>query len=329
MSYLQAPLQRCRRPVRLALALVAVLAGAATAEKAIAADTSESLVVGGIARSYRLHVPADHGTGVMPLVLMFHDRGGAGQGMGNFTGFDGLSDRMGFIAAYPDGLHRRWNDGRAAAEVKSDDVGFVATLIDSLARRFPIDRQRIYAAGIANGGMFSLRLACELGGRIAGVAVVAASMPADMDAGCRPARPVSLIEISGTADPIVPYLGGALQNSAGQGDAGDVLSAEETAASWRVRDKCGRAEAVAAVAPIAKPDGTTVARTEYPGCDGNAAVILYSVEGGGHSWPGGPQYAPRFVIGPVSHQLDAGRTIIDFFLAHPRAEDRGAQLRAG
>ena len=38
---------------------------------------------------------------------------------------------------------------------------------------------------------------------------------------------------------------------------------------------------------------------------GSPPVVLYRIEGGGHGWPGGPQFLPARVIGPIPRHLDA------------------------
>ena len=282
-----------------------------------AGDPVESIVAGGVVRTYLLHLPTGGVTPRMPLVLAFHGGGGTGAGMRGLTGFDARADRLRVIVAYPDGVRRRWNDGRRTIPSPVDDVGFVAQLIDTLSGRYGVDPARVYATGISNGGLFSERLACDLAPRIAAIAPVAANMPADIVPACAPARPVSVLQINGTADPLVPYSGGEIARPLGFGPGGTVLSTAESVAFWVRRDACSGRPEPTAVPPRTVPDGTRVTRFVYSGCAGGAAVALYAVDGGGHTWPNGPKFLPVARVGPVSRQLDASSTILDFFLRHP------------
>lgn len=301
-----------RSRLALAAVIIALIIGG---DRACAADPRQRIVVGGVTRSYYLHLPAARPAGPLPLVLAFHGGGSTGLGMIRLTGLDALSDRDGFALAYPDGLGRRWNDGRRTNASQADDVGFTVALIDALSRQTPIDPRRVYGAGISDGGLFAERLACQLSDRIA---ATAATLPADLAAGCHPGAPVSVIQIDGTRDPIMPYDGGTVASFLGLGEGGEVLSVDDTVAQWTRIDRCRVQDGPEPLRPLALPDFTSVTLTWQTRCDRGAEVALYAVEGGGHAWPGGPQYAPARLIGRASRQLDASATIIRFFLAHPR-----------
>lgn len=263
-------------------------------------------------RAYVLYVP-EHRTARMPLLLVFHGGGGRGQGMVRLTNFNDLADRYGLIVVYPDGLRHQWNDGRLPFNNHADDVGFVSALIDRVAQQYPVDRKRVYAAGMSNGAMFSQRLGCELASRIAAIAPVSGNMPAWIAPDCRPARPISVIQINGTDDPLVPYNGGNVISPR----MGKVLSAPDTVAFWAKVDGCKPHPATTPLALEAPPDGTSIDRSVYSGCRDGTGVAFYRVNGGGHTWPDGLQYLPRRIIGPASRQLDASETIVRFLLAHP------------
>ena len=271
---------------------------------------SQTLNVNGVQRTYLVGVPAKRSP--MPLVLVFHGGGGRGRGMVRLTGFDDLADRYGFVVVYPDGLRRQWNDGRLPFNNGADDVAFVSALIDRIAQDYPIDRKRVYATGMSNGAMFSQRLGCELADRIAAIAPVSGNMPSALAPTCRPARPVSVIEINGTDDPLVPFAGGNVISPR----MGTVLSSPDTVAFWAKVDGCRHDPTSTALPAIAPPDGTSIVREVFGGCRAGTAVTFYRVNGGGHTWPQGLQYLPRSIIGPASRQLDASDTIVRFFLAH-------------
>ena len=185
------------------------------------------LTVDGSARTYLFYVPStyrpEHPS---PLVLVFHGAGATGRGMARHTGFTALAEREGFVVAYPEGIGRRWNDGRGYGTPR-DDVGYIRALLDTLGRRLSIDPRRIFATGISNGAMFSYRLACDLPGVFAAIAPVAGAMPEALVEGCAHVTPVALAAFQGTADPLVPYDGGGVVRRRGQ-----VLSATRSVELW-------------------------------------------------------------------------------------------------
>lgn len=292
------------------------LALACTAGASALADETRQIEVGGVTRSYLLHLPA----GLPPhpaLILAFHGGGGTARGMARLTGFDGVADAEGFIVAYPQGLQRHWNDGRATIKNKADDVGFIAALIAKLTAQYGADPARIYATGISNGAIFTNLLGCRLSGRLAAIAPVAGSLAADAAPACAPARPLSVLLMAGTADPIVPFNGGNVRSFGGLGEGGAVIGAPATARFWARADGCGGFSAPQFPPPARTNDPTRLERLSATACPEGTAVQLIEIQGAGHVWPGGPQYLPRLIIGPGSWQIDASTAIANFFLAHP------------
>ena len=273
------------------------------------AGQSRTLRTGSVTRRYFLHVPPtwrrDHPT---PLVLVFHAGGGRALDIAPHTGMSRLADREGFVVAYPQGLRGRWNDGRGFPTATHDDVGFVRALLDTLGRELDIDPRRVYATGISNGAMFAYRLACDLPGTLAAVAPVAGALPAELAPGCLHTAPVSLIAFQGTGDPLMPYLGGGTGRRR-------VLSAERSTGFWATLAGC-TGTPVTSDEPDRSADGTRVRHTVFLGCSEGRAVELYTIEGGGHTWPGGPEAGRR--VGRVTRDIDATELIWRFFAAHAR-----------
>ncbi len=268
------------------------------------------LHVAGADRSYLLYVPASYRPShPASLVLVFHGAGARPRGMARHTGFTALAEREGFIVVYPAGIDRRWNDGRGYG-VPHDDVGFVRVLLDTLVKQLSIDPRKIYATGISNGAMFSYRLACELPGVFAAIAPVAGAMPDTLVSSCAHGSPVSLAAFQGTADPLVPYDGGGVARRRGR-----VLSAARSAELWAGYAGCTGAPAVESEPDRAPSDGMRVRRTSYANCREGREVELYTIEGGGHTWPGGPASGRR--VGRVTRDIDATTTIWSFFSRHP------------
>jgi len=180
-----------------------------------------------------------------------------------------------------------------------------------LGRELSVDPRRVYATGISNGAMFSYRLACDLPGVFAAIAPVAGAMPAALAAGCAHTAPVSVLALQGTADPLMPYGGGGVARRRGR-----VLSAKRSIEFWAAVSGCAAAPVTTAEPDRAPDDGTRARRTVYGGCRDGRAVELYTIEGGGHTWPGGPP-AGR-AVGRVSRELDATPLIWSFFARHAR-----------
>ena len=275
----------------------------------LAAPVSETLKSGGDLRNYWLVRPEGlEKTKPAPLLMVLHGSAGSGEDMMTVTqrGFERLADKEKFVVVYPDALERRWNDQGGTV----DDVGFLLAIVDKLVADGLVDKNRIYVAGISNGGMMAQRLACEQADRIAGIATVAGGLPEPLQATCKPARALPVLVIHGTEDPIVPWSGGAV---AGFEDFGKVLSARETAKFWAANNRCGAGGVIAAEPDRDPKDGTRVKMEIFASCPVGAAVKLAAVEGGGHTWPGGYQYLPERFIGRTSQDVDANMLIWDFF----------------
>jgi polyhydroxybutyrate depolymerase len=307
--------------MRLALALLLALSttacGAVGSVSAFLNDASGTVDVGGLARQYIIHVPRTYDRShPVALVIVLHGGYGTPEGTQRISGMDAVADEHGFIAVYPRGISKHWDDGRSSSLQNPDDVRFVAAMIDQLERQYRIDPDRVYATGLSNGAIFSLRLACELDGRIAAVASVAGSVAAPLAPSCRPKTPVSVLLINGTSDPLVPYGGGMVAGRTFA--AGPVISVPQSVALWTSIDRCAATPSQVPMAHLNSDDPTTTTKFDYEHCSGGASVELLSVAGGGHTWPGGPQYLPAFVIGQTSRDFNASETIWQFFEAHPK-----------
>jgi polyhydroxybutyrate depolymerase len=277
-----------------------------------------SLRVGELDRHFLAYVPSQLAS-PPPLVLVLHASQGDGAQMriGSIYGFDILADREGFVVAYPDGFERHWNDCRRGGPYSAntqdvDDPAFLAALVDHLVERFGIDRGRVYATGLSNGGQMSLRLALERPDLVAAVAPVAASLPTDDNLDCaKSGRPVAVLFVNGTDDPMNPYAGGPVALYGVWGNRGSVLSAEASAeafAGWA--GHAGPPEVT--TLPDTDPgDGSTIEVRAWRGPEG-PDVVLYRVEGGGHTFPNRTHPYPRF-IGRTNADIDGAEEIWRFF----------------
>ena len=273
-------------------------------------------------RSYRVYVPSSYAKSKpAPLVLAFHGGGGTGRKMMKSSGFNPVADKHGFLVLYPDGIGKSWNDLRDGGGLRSvkarrkgiDDVGFVGALLDRIEKDYAIDRKRIYATGISNGAMLSQALAARLSDRFAAIAPVAGGMAIPISKDFDPSSPVSVMVVQGTEDPIVPFEGGAvLKNRAG------IISTREAIQKWVRHNGCKESPTEEELADRDPKDGCRIKRISYGGGRRGTEVVLLEIEGGGHAWPGGRQYAPEAMIGRATGDIDGAETIWEFFARHAK-----------
>ena len=280
---------------------------------------SGKLEHGGRMRTYRYHLPKRDPGGLLPLVLAIHGRLGDGAKMEQLAGFAPVSDREGFLVVYPECIDKSWNDDRGGTPASAqnvDDVGFIDALIEKFVRDHRADPARVYAIGISNGGFFAQRLACRLANRLAAVVSVVATVPRVLPERCTPGRPVPIAFFLGTDDGFVPYKGGTVRGDAG----GATMSAEDSARFWARLNGCDDKPERTDDAGRGAADGTRVSKQLFRGCKGQGDVVLFTIEGGGHTWPGGWQYLPKMVVGRTTGRLSATEQAWDFFRGHRRMQ---------
>ena len=268
--------------------------------------TSGSLVSSGEKRTYLLYVPDSYDPQKpVPLVISIHGFAEWPAHQAQISRWNELAEQEGFIVVYPSGTRfpKRWRTmGSSSSCDPMIDVHFIEDLIDQLESEYSIDPTRIYANGLSNGGGMSVLLACELSDRIAAIGSVAGaySYPSEL---CHPQRPVPLIAFHGTADPIVPYLGGPSRSF-------DVPFpvVPQWMKAWAARNHCTQGFEGAQTVEISS--------VSYTHCDQNAEVVFYTITGGGHSWPGG-EPLPTWIVGETSLSINATDLMWNFFVLHP------------
>ena len=255
------------------------------------APTSRQLgymTVGGLRRAYVIVRPAVVDPAhAIPLVIALHGYTLNATWMESNTGWDLEAARVGFVVAYPQGIKNSWNAGTCCGHNTGDDVGFIRDLIDRLVGDGEVDPSRVFMTGMSNGAAMAQRVACVLADRVTAVASVSGSLLVDS---CVPSRPVSVLEIHGTDDSVIPFAGGF---TTGLGEFPSTTSVMET---WAHADGC-------ADSPVLTRSGITTTST-WGGCRGGAAVVLEAITGGTHVW-----FGPNHAHG----QPDAMQTSWDFF----------------
>jgi len=278
---------------------------------------------GGRDRRYILHVPPlAASTAPMPLFLALHGGGGRAAQMDDLTHITAIADRERFLVAFPDAVDKNWNDGRTgvgskAAKENIDDVGYIRAVIADVATRLPLDRKRVYAAGISNGAIMSSRLACESADVVAAVGLIVGTAPEGFEAWCKPARPVPVMAFLSTGDPLVPFNGGQITAFFPFIKRGRVVGADQLKQFWAEGNACPGAQTVEVLEDRTKADNSTVVRQAFSGCGGGADVVFYRLEGAGHTWPGGKQYLAPLLVGTTNRDIDASELLWQFFAAHP------------
>lgn len=271
-------------------------------------------------RSYRVHIPSffDY-TKSNALVFVLHGGGGSGENMENELtkqGFNALASEHNFIVVYPDGIENKWNDGRTKISDNEsfydiDDVGFLSYLIDELTVEFNIQDNNVFFTGISNGGFMCYRLGFEIPDKIKAIAPVAATNAIDYLANYTTHGSLSICIMCGTDDPLVPYDGGFIMVF--NQTRSKVTSVNDTVDFWIENNKCNPNPETIEYPDNAPDDGTRVVLEKYDQGINDTRVYLYSIQDGGHTWPGGKQYLPEWFIGKTCRDIDANEEIWQFF----------------
>ena len=246
----------------------------------------------------------------MPVVFVFHGGGGRAESTRTQTHMSDAGAANGFIVVYPNGtgmLKDRlltWNTGSCCGYARNngvDEVAFVRAMLDSVTRFYRVDTKRVFATGLSNGGMMSHLVGCALSDRFAAIAPVSG----ELSVPCKPANPVSVMIIHGTADKNLPYEGGPGERAL---ERHDVKSVSFAVDAWVGFNRC-----------TAKPSIITTSalvHSTYSGCASGTNVELYKIIDGPHAWPMGVKLGPG--LDAPSTALDATTVIWEFFKAHPR-----------
>jgi polyhydroxybutyrate depolymerase len=330
-----------RRTALWLIILAAVLVCTFSAPAIRAQDRQEVVKVNGSPRTIQVHLPAGYSSKKRyPVVLVLHGIGGDASFMARISHFNKTADQFGFIVVYPNARDGRWTKpedanvrslggfGRRRSimddisrapgpnDVGGDpinDITFFSELLDQVESEYAVDLSRVYATGYSDGAFMDFSLGCRLPDRIAAIATVGALLPEGLSESCSnwSWRGIPLLMMNGTDDPVVPYRG---RTSYSVGFF--LLPAKESVREWAKMNNCGK-----------KPERTTIApRTDaglethvdtYSDCSDGAATILYTIEKGGHTWPGGEQVIPARVVGKTNEDIDASEIIWKFFAAHP------------
>ncbi len=246
--------------------------------------------------------------GPNPTIIILHGATISAERMVHASGFAEAAAERGFTAVFPEGKAQRWNDARNTGHSNVDDVGFLNALARQLIAAKIADPTRLYLAGISSGGMMAFTMICEPQSPFVGIATVISSMPSKLESTCHPPRPLNVVMMNGTSDPMVPFSGGKVGFL---GRRGSVLGVEPTADIFAKAQGCGNY--TQAMLPQSHGgEKTRVKVLNWTGCVPGSSVRLYEILGGGHQIPGGPTFIP-FVFGSPNHDIRAANEILEVF----------------
>jgi polyhydroxybutyrate depolymerase len=264
--------------------------------------------------------------GLSPVVIVLH---GGTRGAGDIfdrTSWPQIAKLNGAVLVAPQGVDNQWNDGRdvtiSGTRSTADDVGFLQSLIATLIKDHGADPRAIYVSGISNGGLMTMRFACEKPSLIAAIAPVISTMPQAIAPTCKSAAPLPALFMAGTADPLMTYDGSPSQLAAKRGPTAPMLSMPATLDLWRIKNGCDDKGGARDLPDLNKRDQSTVTRIEYRPCKTGAPVVHYRVNGGGHQMPSlkPQQLPPQFaqLVGPQNNDIEGPTEIWQFFASQAK-----------
>lgn len=226
------------------------------------------LTVGGLARSYVLVRPAERSRGILPVVILLHGRNMTAVGMVDMTGFERVAPSA--VLVYPSGYRASWNAGTCCGPAQVahvDDVAFLEAVVSRVLATVPdTSPHRVFLAGYSNGGRMVYRMACSTPGLFSGFAAVEAVSVFH----CAAPRPVRLLEVASTGDPLLTIHDGSPPKRI---NGVPQLTVDDLVAAWRRVDGCGP--------PAAPAQYGSMRVSTWRSCPVQAALL----PGGSHRWP--------------------------------------------
>ncbi len=285
-------------------------------------DVEKRLTVDSIERQYIIHLPPSStpATQVLPIIFAFHGGGSNYKQAIKFYNLNTLADKKNCIVIYPNAINKAWNIPGISSRVKKldknvDDVKFISILLDTIIANYKGNSKKVFCTGISRGGMFSLYLAYKLSDRITAISPVCASISKTVADNYFFTHFIPVLLINGTDDPLVKYMGGTGKFNKRNEDNEDaaMLPTEELINKLVTLNKCLSTPVIKELPDINHSDDCIA--TEYIYSGKNVTVELIKIINGGHTWPGGSQYLPKFIIGKVCKDFSASEKLIDFFMA--------------
>jgi polyhydroxybutyrate depolymerase len=284
---------------------------------------ADTIDINGMARTYIAMLPLAKPA---PLVIVLHGKTQRGVDLIMRTSWPLVAKRDAFAVVFPDGLNQAWADARPEEQRAgrgppegTDDVAFIAGLVEKLVKDGTADPKRVYVTGISNGGAMTMTLACRRADLFAAAASVIMNLTDESAAACHPSRPMPMLMMNGTVDPLVPYEGG---RGTGYFAVDGFWSTTKTLAFWRHANGCDKADDAVTDLPDKNPADQSTVTLISSHCPKGRDVVLYRVNNGGHRMPGlfPDAHFPKLaagVLGPQNGDIDGADTIWAFFSQFP------------
>ena len=286
-----------------------------------AQNISKTITVDGVQRKFIMHLPPSFDViGKMPVLFALHGGGGTAKGAVPFYNLESLADKNNFIVVYPDAINKAWSIPGMASRVKRldttvNDLRFMNMLLDTMIINYKADSAKVFCTGISRGAMFSYYLAHAMNTRITAVAGICGGISQTQAQTYSLKKPLPVLIINGTADPLVKYNGGyGSLNKRNKGDENaDMLATEDLVKKIVLLNHCDATPETFTLPDADADDGC--AETEYIYDCGSVKVDFIKINGGGHTWAGGNQYLPKFLIGRLCKDFNASQKVFDFFMS--------------
>lgn len=282
-------------------------------------DSTQPLSAAGLEGTYVRHLPPVYdGERALPVVVDLHGWSEPAAVHVQFSGLGATGDEHGFVTITPE-IERPvdlWDTSSG-----STDLTWLDALLDEVEASICIDTNRVFFAGMSNGAMMTSRVACWMPDRVAAVAPVAGIRHAS---DCAPGRAVPIVAFHGTDDAYLSYTGGygpkvaGLPRPDGSGPIGtapltgddDADSVPDTVAAWAAANGCTGG-------PVDTEITDDVVRSTWE-CPADGETVLYTVVGGGHSWPGSAiAVLAEDLVGRTTMSISANELMWEFFRRHP------------
>ena len=283
------------------------------AKGSLSTAESRTLVFAGGKRQYLIQ-PV-RGSSRHPVVIVLHGGDSDNKTVWTETSLPTLGARFGFIVVAPNAsMNKHWNDGRGTVgEGKpstADDVGYLKALIVEIVERDNGDAGAVFMAGVSNGGVMTIRFACQAGNLLRAAGNVISNMPSKLSDSCKIGKGLPWLSINGDHDPRMPFHGYADGTVIlGHHQAG-LESADRTFAFFADKAGCSAAVQIETIPDIDRSDGSRAEKRVRGGCAGGTTSTQYVLHGAGHGWPGFAYSVQSARLrGGVNEDIDSGSVI--------------------
>jgi polyhydroxybutyrate depolymerase len=250
--------------------------------------TRDSILIDGNYRTFHFHKPLSTNSNTS-LVFVMHGSGGDGIGIAQQTAkLEAIASKENFIAVYPDGYKRFWNECRKTASseaniVNIDEVSFFQAMINYFKKSYHINDRRVFAVGTSGGGHMAYKLAMLMPDKFRAITAIIANLPDEPNMDCAGRNvPIAVMIVNSTTDPVNPYNGGEVRT--GNFKAGTVRSTDETFHYWANVAGYNGEPVRTALPDTDANDGKTIERYTYR-AKNKPEVVLLKVIGGKHDYP--------------------------------------------